>query len=376
MPKKVLVIDDEEDMVELVRLRLEAKGYEVIGSFDGEDGLEKAKNIKPDLILLDIMMPKIDGYNFVSRIKEDVSTRAIPVIVLTAHQRMVKVLQIEGVKDYIIKPFEAAELIAKVRKHIGDALAKKVLLIDDEPAITELLGMRLRASDFDVVIASNGREGLDKVKSENPDLIVLDVLMPVMDGFEFYKTIKKDPLYANIPVIVLTARSMMRDIFAASDVDEFVSKPFDGKEMVDKIRYLLKDKALVLSDDTVSDRITDALRSYRYEVHLARDEEAVFEHAKASKYKIVVVYLTGVKSNPADFIAKIRTIKNKDVLIIMYCNWRVQGAERDNIAVLREMKNRWQKAGANDFYDMRLVEADFPVFLSNFIGEGSPKWLT
>ncbi|MCP4652054.1 MAG: response regulator [Candidatus Omnitrophica bacterium] len=114
--KKILVVDDEVDIVEVLKLRLEANSYSVSVALDGAIGLEKAKSEKPDLILLDIAMPKLDGYNFVKEIKADEATRGMPIIILTAKDKMKDLFEIEGIKDYIVKPFDPEKLIARVEK--------------------------------------------------------------------------------------------------------------------------------------------------------------------------------------------------------------------------------------------------------------------
>src|SRR3989338_1841917 len=103
MNKKILVIDDEPEMTELLKSRLESQSYEIITAHDGEEGLEKARYEKPDLIILDVLMPKMDGYTFVRELKVEEATKGIPVIVLTAKRRMQDLFKLEGIHDYILK---------------------------------------------------------------------------------------------------------------------------------------------------------------------------------------------------------------------------------------------------------------------------------
>lgn len=118
MAKKILVIDDEPHIIKVVTSRLEANGYEVITANDGDAGLEKLKSEGADLIIMDVMMPKMDGYTFVKKIRADDSIPEVPVIVLTAKEKMKELFEIEGIKDYIVKPFEAKELLEKVNKYL------------------------------------------------------------------------------------------------------------------------------------------------------------------------------------------------------------------------------------------------------------------
>ncbi|MDD3375745.1 MAG: response regulator [Candidatus Omnitrophica bacterium] len=116
---------------------------------------------------------------------------------------------------------------------------KKILLVEDEPDVSKVVSLRLRAAGYNVVTAENGQEGLDQVFKECPDLIVTDVLMPVMDGFTFYKNLKKSPTTADIPVLVLTARGHMEDSFRVMGADDFLTKPFEHEALIAKIALLL-----------------------------------------------------------------------------------------------------------------------------------------
>ncbi|OGX37764.1 MAG: hypothetical protein A3G91_04520 [Omnitrophica WOR_2 bacterium RIFCSPLOWO2_12_FULL_50_9] len=120
MSKKILVIDDEPQFVQVLKVRLEANGYGVVTAGDGMAGLETWKKEKPDLIILDIMMPELDGYSFVQDSKTNPDLKPCPIIVLTAKPGFDEIFKIEGVKDYIVKPFNDKELLEKIRKHLGE----------------------------------------------------------------------------------------------------------------------------------------------------------------------------------------------------------------------------------------------------------------
>jgi len=122
MSKKILVIDDETELLKAISIRLKASGYEVITAQDGQEGLEKAKSSNPDLIVLDILMPKMDGYEVCRLLKFDEKYKSIPVIMLTAKaQDIDKTMGKKvGVDDYITKPFETQDLVDKIKKYIGE----------------------------------------------------------------------------------------------------------------------------------------------------------------------------------------------------------------------------------------------------------------
>jgi len=122
MPKKILVVDDEKELVEMIKMRLEASGYEVIPAYDGQEALEKARKEKPDLIVLDLMLPKIDGYKVCRMLKFDEKYKHIPIIMFTARaQEEDKKLGEEvGADAYITKPFESQALLKKIKELLGE----------------------------------------------------------------------------------------------------------------------------------------------------------------------------------------------------------------------------------------------------------------
>lgn len=122
---------------------------------------------------------------------------------------------------------------------------KKVLVVDDEEAIVELLKTRFAAGKYEVVSASNGSQALSKVKEENPDIIVLDVMMPPPNGYQVCRTLKDDPDYKNIPIILLTAKNTSSDEFwgMESGADAYMTKPYNGEELMAKVKSLLEKNA-------------------------------------------------------------------------------------------------------------------------------------
>lgn len=118
MAKKILVIDDEPELVKAITVRFKARGYEVIPAYDGQEGIDKAGEIKPDLILLDIIMPKLDGYEVCKKLKGNLETKGIPIIIFTAsgQRDLEKKCMSAGAEDVIMKPFDTTELLELVNK--------------------------------------------------------------------------------------------------------------------------------------------------------------------------------------------------------------------------------------------------------------------
>lgn len=119
MGKKILIVDDDSDVRSLMKMRLEIVGYDVVIAQDGMEGLEVAAVEKPDLILLDVMMPRMDGYTFVREIKQREGIKDIPIIILTSRSGMKDLFEIEGARDYVTKPYEPEDLIKTIRKHLN-----------------------------------------------------------------------------------------------------------------------------------------------------------------------------------------------------------------------------------------------------------------
>jgi CheY-like chemotaxis protein len=121
MPKKkILIVDDEADLREGLAILLWAKGFEVFSAGDGQEGLHMALEVRPDLILLDVMMPRMDGYTFVKEIKNEESIKDTPIVVVTAKDKMEDLFQLEGVKGYLVKPYGTANLLQKIKEVLGD----------------------------------------------------------------------------------------------------------------------------------------------------------------------------------------------------------------------------------------------------------------
>jgi len=119
MAKKILIVDDDMRIVQIIRSRLVASGYEVTAAYDGQAGLDAVRRENPDLIILDVLMPKMDGYTFVKSLRKEPSSREVPVIVLTAKDKMRDLFIAEGVLDYMIKPYKPEDLLARISEAIG-----------------------------------------------------------------------------------------------------------------------------------------------------------------------------------------------------------------------------------------------------------------
>lgn len=236
----------------------------------------------------------------------------------------------------------------------------RVLIIDDEVGLTAILKMSFEQNGFDVSTAHDGRQGLLLLKEDHPDLVVADMMMPEVDGFQFFKELKADNMTSNIPVIFLTARTAMQDSLESMGVDAFFPKPVAFEILLEKVRSLVTKQALVLCDDSaVIDEITGIYKRHGHKVCIARDEDSFMRQARTEKYDFIVAYLCIVKRSPSDFAKAIRDSISGNASIVIYCDDQVVGTENDNDYAIINLKALWKAAGIETFYDKRLDKADF-----------------
>jgi CheY-like chemotaxis protein len=203
----VLVIDDDPGVRELMARSLASEGIRMTAAADGEEGLRLARQLRPDLIFLDVLMPKMDGWAVLTALKADKLLADIPVVMLTivSDKGMGYVL---GASEYLTKPIERDRLGALVAKYVTRESQCAVLIVDDDDATRQVLRRSLVRQGWGVVEATNGRAALERIKTCVPGLILLDLVMPEMDGFEFLDELRKDSQWDNIPVVVLTSRDL------------------------------------------------------------------------------------------------------------------------------------------------------------------------
>ncbi len=205
----VLVIDDDPTVRDLMVRNLEKNGFDVFQATDGEQGIKMAKELKPDVITLDILMPHIDGWSVLSSLKADPTTSQIPVIMASILDEKKKGFSL-GAADYLSKPIERERLLNSIKKHIGDGVANKIMVIEDNDDLRFAIKESLISEEFEVLEASNGQQALEMLR-EQPhlelDLILLDLIMPIMNGFEFLEIFKSE--FKDIaPIVVLTGANL------------------------------------------------------------------------------------------------------------------------------------------------------------------------
>ena len=202
---KILVIDDDPTARQLLRRNLEEQGYEVVTAEGGEQGIALAKSEKPAAITCDIQMPNVDGWEVLQHLKDDPDTESIPIIMVSMVDDGKKGIAL-GAVEHLRKPVNREQLKSVISRYVKTA--GKVMLVEDDKATQEVISKALGSMGVDALIANNGQEALDLLKDQLPDLVLLDLMMPVMDGFEFLEHFKKLDNAKMVPVIVVTAKDL------------------------------------------------------------------------------------------------------------------------------------------------------------------------
>ncbi len=207
----ILVIEDDPGAVRLLRTYLEGEGYEVEVAANGEDGMAAAHRRTPDAIILDVLLPGIDGWEVLRRLKADPALRDLPVVVVTVVDERNVAMSL-GAVDYFLKPVNPAALLARLGQYTFTTKVKqgrvRVLTIDDDPIARDLVTNALRPEGFDVVAAASGREGLDLALDEPPDLVICDLLMPDMDGYEVVDRLHANEATKDVTILILTGQDL------------------------------------------------------------------------------------------------------------------------------------------------------------------------
>jgi len=204
----VVVVEDDRRSFDLLRAHLEAAGVRVVGARDGEEGLDTVRRLSPAGVILDILLPGIDGWEVLAQLKADPGTAAIPVIVVSMLDESGRGSAL-GAAEYLVKPVGKEQLLAAVHRAVAMPERKHtVVAIDDDPLAIELVRASLEPKGWTVLGAAAGQEGLALIRERQPSVVLLDLLMPGMDGFEVVEALRADPDTKSVPVVILTSKSM------------------------------------------------------------------------------------------------------------------------------------------------------------------------
>jgi adenylate cyclase len=206
----VLIIDDEKPAHDLLERELSSAGYDIVHAAGGREGLKLAKQARPDVITLDIIMPDLDGWSVLKALKADPELCDIPVVLVTIMRDRDLGFAL-GAADYITKPLDREVLMRVVGRHVrGDGRAQ-VLVVDDDPKTRDMLRRTLQKAGWTVAEATNGCEAIEALERAKPALVLLDLTMPGMDGFELLERLHRHETWREVPVIVVTAKDLTPD---------------------------------------------------------------------------------------------------------------------------------------------------------------------
>jgi signal transduction histidine kinase/DNA-binding response OmpR family regulator len=240
-PNTVLVIDDDPAVHELLANYLEKDGFDVVTASSGEEGIRLALELRPTVITLDILMPGMDGWAVLRALKSNPDTSQIPVVIITIEENRNLGFTL-GASDFLVKPVSHLELFDTLRKYKRVSVTGRILVVEDEEETRNLLVRLIRKEGWDVAEAENGRVALDRIAERKPDLIFLDLMMPVMDGFEFVKEIRNREEYQLIPVVVVTAKDLTpeeRQWLNGNVYQVFKKGSYNRSELMRQVRELV-----------------------------------------------------------------------------------------------------------------------------------------
>ncbi|MHB2016143.1 MAG: response regulator [Candidatus Xenobia bacterium] len=239
----ILIVDDETNILRVLRHILETEGHKVVEAQSGQEALTRAREVRPDLVLLDVLLGDIDGFEVLTRLRADPDLKETPVIMLSILEAKEQSFQL-GAQDYFSKPIDLAKLTEAVGRLVQDSPRKevKILVVDDEPNIVQAVTTLLHTRGYETITATDGLQAVVRARESHPDLIILDIYMPEMDGFEVVRRLRSREDTCQIPIIILTASEVALDEVRALSmgVAQYMSKPFSEKELARAVKGALQ----------------------------------------------------------------------------------------------------------------------------------------
>jgi CheY-like chemotaxis protein len=243
-----LVVEDDDRMADMIEAQLHAEGYEVMRAATAEEGLVRAAKRKPQLITLDIFLPEMDGWAFLRRLRADPRLADTPVVIITVSEDLQHGLAL-GARRVLQKPFAREELVAALGGLAGtrpNGERLRVLVVDDNVKAVELLATALEAEGYHVLRAYGGAEAIAMARGELPDLVILDLVMADVSGFDVARALRETEPTARIPILVLTAKDLSAEDHARlnGEVSVIMAKAsFSRQELLAELRRALPKRA-------------------------------------------------------------------------------------------------------------------------------------
>jgi CheY-like chemotaxis protein len=208
--KRVLAVDDDPQVLALYERYLGPQGYDVITLTDPSKALERARQLKPFAITLDIMMPGFDGWQVLSELKRDPETRQIPVVICSILEQRERGFSL-GAADYLLKPILEEDLVSALNRLNGDGAIHEVLVIDDDPNSLRLMQKIFQHSAYKLTLAQGGPAGWQLLTTHPPQAVILDLFMPELDGFTILERMRESARLRDLPVVVVSGGELSSD---------------------------------------------------------------------------------------------------------------------------------------------------------------------
>ncbi len=249
---KVLIIDDDTVVHDMLNRMFSKEGFEVFSAISGEEGLIRAREIKPNAIVLDVLMPGMDGWSVLASLKSDKETSEIPVIMLSMVDDRTRGYAM-GVTEYLTKPADKQQLLSILRRSVREGPTAPILVVDDDQNQRELLRRMLEGEGWEVIAAHNGRAAIEAVNARRPACIILDILMPEMDGIQFVSELRSHSDYQDIPIAVLTSHDLTADEHSRlnGEVQQIMQKGIGRSELLNMVRQMVSREILVNGNDDI-----------------------------------------------------------------------------------------------------------------------------
>ncbi|MBI2485826.1 MAG: GAF domain-containing protein, partial [Deltaproteobacteria bacterium] len=347
----ILVVEDDNKAAEILEAYLRDAGYSVARAYNGEDALEKTRDLKPFAITLDILLPnKKDGWDVLKELKESPETRNIPVVIISVVDDKNLGFSL-GAVDYLVKPLTRVELLGSLRK-----LSLKpdfrfetsnVLIIDDNPGMVELISDILRKEGINMIQAYGGREGIDLASQRNPDLIILDLMMPEVNGFDLIAELKKYQKTKYIPLLVFTAKELTEEDKKKLNghVERVVRKGnFSPRDFIDEIK---KFELMKLRKSSVNEGIRGLLDYHVFINYLNNELSRAKRHG--GTHSLAVIEFCNFENNN-EALSRDKVLINTAQLIINYIY------PYDLLAKLEEGRFIWMLPWTNQDLSKRAAE--------------------
>ncbi len=321
--ERILIVDDSPIVVESIASELRETGYAISIAKNGKEAIEITGLEKPDLITMDINMPVMDGYQACLQLKEQKITRDIPIIIVTTHntkEERERGFEV-GAVDYFTKPFVKGHLSSYIKHLLSGSKkikAEKILIAEDSMICQNIYKAFMKKHGFEYEMAENGLQTMEILKSGfEPAAILLDISMPMMDGLEVCREIKRNDNYRNIPVIIVTAAKNKDDILKGLEIgaNDYITKPFDSDELIARLEAHIKNHTLVKKLKESEERFKNALENapigmalVASDYHLLTVNHSLCEITGYSQQELLGLSLTDIKlpdENDMSFIEQI-----------------------------------------------------------------------